>query len=324
LAGIIHRSDLFALNLNLLQLAKRMQSLEVLGPKLGALLALPGITDLLINGFNQIWLQRVSSAVSARLEQIASPFESEAELSELAQEIIASGGRHLDQANPFADVAIGAGATGGLRVHAALASGCNPNTHLSIRVHSNRLYGLDQLFELDMFSLQQHQLLRQILFAKESFLISGATGSGKTTLLRGLLSECLGERIIALEDVAEISIQNANYISLQTRQANIEGRGEINLERLVREALRMRPDRLVVGEVRGVELLVMLQALNTGHKGAGATIHANSITDVLPRVNAIARSAGVDAISIAEQMKAAFAWIIHVDSRKVVAIEKLS
>jgi pilus assembly protein CpaF len=309
-----------------------MQTLEILGPKLGGLLSLPGTTDLLINGFNQIWLQRVGSSSAAqlsdvpgaRLEQIASPFESEAELAELAQEIIASGGRHLDQANPFADVSIGTEAAGGLRVHAALASGCNPNTHLSIRVHLNRLYGLNKLLELEMFSPQQHQLLREILQVKESFLISGATGSGKTTLLRGLLSECLGERIIALEDVAEISIQNPNFISLQTRQANIEGRGEINLERLVREALRMRPDRLIVGEVRGVELLVMLQALNTGHKGAGATIHANSITDVLPRVNAIARSAGVDAVSIAEQMKSAFAWIIHVDSRKVVAIEKLN
>lgn len=309
-----------------------MHTLEILGPKLGGLLSLPGTTDLLINGFNQIWLQRVGSssaaqlsdATGARLEQIASPFESEAELAELAQEIIASGGRHLDQANPFADVSIGTEAAGGLRVHAALASGCNPNTHLSIRVHLNRLYGLNQLLELEMFSPQQHQLLRAILQAKESFLISGATGSGKTTLLRGLLSECIGERIIALEDVSEISIQNPNFISLQTRQANIEGRGEINLERLVREALRMRPDRLIVGEVRGVELLVMLQALNTGHKGAGATIHANSITDVLPRVNAIARSAGVDAVSIAEQMKSAFAWIIHVDSRKVVAIEKLN
>jgi pilus assembly protein CpaF len=309
-----------------------MQTLEILGPKLSGLLALPGVTDLLINGFNQIWLQRVGPVGNtapaepqvARLEQIASPFESEAELAELAQELIASGGRHLDQANPFADVSIGTEATGGLRVHAALASSCNSSTHLSIRVHLNRLFRLDQLLQLEMFSLEQHELLRGILRAKESFLISGATGSGKTTLLRGLLAECIGERIIALEDVAEISIQNSNFISLQTRQANIEGRGEINLERLVREALRMRPDRLVVGEVRGVELLVMLQALNTGHKGAGATIHANSITDVLPRVNAIARSAGVDSVAIAEQMKAAFSWIIHVDSRKVVAIEKLN
>jgi pilus assembly protein CpaF len=307
-----------------------MQTLESLGPKLGTLLALPGVTDLLINGFNQVWLQRVgkdspsaqATANGARLEQVASPFESEAELAELAQDLIASGGRHLDQANPFADVSIGPKTGGGLRVHAALASGCNPNTHLSIRVHLNRLYGLDQLFQLEMFNLEQLELLRKILIAKESFLISGATGSGKTTLLRGLLAECAGERIIALEDVAEISIQSSNFVSLQTRQANIEGRGEINLERLVREALRMRPDRLVVGEVRGVELIVMLQALNTGHRGAGVTIHANSIADVTPRVNAIARTAGIDSVSIAEQMRAAFSWIIHLDSRKVVAIEK--
>jgi pilus assembly protein CpaF len=331
-SSIFHRYQKSCFAGTSLGLARRVRELEILGPKLGGLLTMPGVTDLLVNGFNQVWLQRTGtgsgfegeSASAARLEQITSPFESEAELGELAQEIIANGGRHLDQANPFADVAIGTEATGGIRVHAALASGCNPKTHLSIRVHLNRLYGLDQLLELEMFSAQQYQLLSRILSDKESFLISGATGSGKTTLLRGLLSECAGERIIALEDVAEIAIPNPNFISLQTRQANIEGRGEINLERLVREALRMRPDRLVVGEVRGVELLVMLQALNTGHKGAGATIHANSITDVLPRVNAIARSAGVDAASIAEQMKAAFAWIIHVDSRKVVAIEKLS
>lgn len=331
--------------------AEFMQALEILGPKLAGLISLPGVTDLLVNGFNQVFLQRVIGQAfpqaegesGFRLEQIASPFASELELGELAQEIIASGGRHLDQANPFADVSIGSDAgtgsgtgsgtlsgtgsgpsSGGtLRVHAALASACNPSTHLSIRVHLNRLYGLDQLLQLGMFSEVEHHTLKQILIAKESFLISGATGSGKTTLLRGLLSECTGERIIALEDVAEISIQSPNFISLQTRQANIEGRGEINLERLVREALRMRPDRLVVGEVRGVELLVMLQALNTGHRGAGATIHANSIADVLPRVNAIARTAGIDSVSIGEQMRSAFSWIIHVDSRKVAAIERL-
>lgn len=312
-----------------------MQALEILGPKLAGLISLPGVTDLLVNGFNQVFLQRVIGQAfpqaegesGFRLEQIASPFASELELGELAKEIIASGGRHLDQANPFADVSIGSdagtGSGGTLRVHAALASACNPNTHLSIRVHLNRLYGLDELVQLGMFSEVEHHTLKQILIAKESFLISGATGSGKTTLLRGLLSECTGERIIALEDVAEISIQSPNFISLQTRQANIEGRGEINLERLVREALRMRPDRLVVGEVRGVELLVMLQALNTGHRGAGATIHANSIADVLPRVNAIARTAGIDSVSIGEQMRSAFSWVIHVDSRKVVAIERL-
>ena len=289
--------------------------LEAVGPKLGGLLAAPGVTDLLVNGWNQVWAQRAGG----RLEQLASPFESEAELGQLAQRIIALGGRHLDQANPFADVSIG-----GLRVHAALASGCNANTHLSIRVHLNRLFGLRQLADFGMFDETEHLKLQNILLARESFLISGATGSGKTTLLRAMLAECVGERIIALEDVAELGLQGANFVSLQTRQANIEGRGEITLERLVREALRMRPDRLAVGEVRGAELIVMLQALNTGHQGAGATIHANSFADVLPRVNAIGRSCGLDSESVTEQMRSAFSWIIHVESQRVVKIAKLS
>lgn len=288
-----------------------MNPLDVLGPKLGGLLMMPGVTDLLVNGYNQVWVERAGHG----LEQLTSPFESEAELGLLAQNLIAQGGRHLDQANPFADVAIS-----GLRVHAALASGCNPNTHLSIRIHLNRLFGLDQLAEFGMFSQAQLLQLRQILESKASFLISGATGSGKTTLLRAMLSECTAERIIALEDVAEIGIQSANFVSLQTRQANIEGRGEIALEKLVRESLRMRPDRLVVGEVRGAELLVMLQALNTGHRGAGVTIHANSLADVMPRVNAIGRAAGVDANSMMEQMRSAFQWIIHVENRRVIEI----
>ena len=301
-----------------------MNPITALGPKLGALLAIQGVTDLLINGHRNAFVDRAG----AGLEQVASPFESESELGQLAQQIIALGGRHLDQANPFADVSIGSDPAGlvsggGLRVHAALASGCNPNTHLSIRVHSSRLYGLDQLADFEMFDESQVSELRQIVFNRENFLISGATGSGKTTLLRAMLSECVGERILALEDVAELGLQSSNYISLQTRQSNIEGKGEITLERLVREALRMRPDRLVVGEVRGSELIVMLQALNTGHRGAGATIHANSFVDVIPRIKSIGRSVGFDAESMLEQMQAAFSWIIHVEDRKVVTIAKV-
>ena len=314
--------------------ASQMNPITALGPKLGGLLAIQGVTDLLINGYRQAFVDRAG----AGLEQVASPFESEAELGQLAQQIIALGGRHLDQANPFADVSIGAdsvglgqdvhgsggqGLGGGLRVHAALASGCNPNTHLSIRVHSNRLYGLEQLADFGMFDQVQLAELRQIVSSRENFLISGATGSGKTTLLRAMLSECVGERILALEDVAELGLQSSNYISLQTRQSNIEGKGEISLERLVREALRMRPDRLVIGEVRGAELIVMLQALNTGHRGAGATIHANSFADVMPRVKSIGRAVGFDAESMSEQMRSAFTWIIHVEQRMVVTIAKV-
>jgi pilus assembly protein CpaF len=297
-----------------------MNPIAVLGPKLGELLSIQGVTDLFINGFSQAYVERSGTG----LEQVASPFESEAELAQLAQRIISLGGRHLDQANPFADVSIAGGSSGALRVHAALASGCNPDTHLSIRVHLNRLFGLAQLRDFDMFDDSQSQLLHQIISNRENFLISGATGSGKTTLLRAMLSECKGERIIALEDVAELGLQKSNYISLQTRQPNIEGRGEISLDRLVREALRMRPDRLVIGEVRGAELIVMLQALNTGHRGAGATIHANSFADVLPRINAIGISVGLDAQTMLEQVRSAFSWLIHVDHRKVLKIAKFN
>jgi pilus assembly protein CpaF len=289
--------------------------LEAVGPKLASLLAMPGVTDLLVNGWGQVWAQRSDSG----LQQLQTPFESEAELGQLAQRLIGLGGRHLDQANPFADVSIG-----GLRVHAALASGCNAETLLSIRVHLNRLFGLEQLAQFGMFDESHLSALKQIIQDRESFLISGSTGSGKTTLLRAMLSECIGERVITLEDVAELGLEGANFVSLQTRQANIEGRGEINLARLVREALRMRPDRIAVGEVRGAELIVMLQALNTGHQGAGTTIHANSIADVMPRVNAIGRAEGFDAESIGEQMRSAFTWLIHVDSRRVVEIDKFN
>ncbi len=291
-----------------------MTPITALGPKLGALLSIQGVTDLLINGHGQVFVDRAGYG----MEQVASPFESEAELGQLAQQIIALGGRHLDQANPFADVSIAK-----LRIHAALASGCTPNTHVSIRVHLNRLFGLEQLADFGMLQTQQLLTLRQIIFDRQNFLISGSTGSGKTTLLRAMLSECIGERILALEDVAELALQSPNYISLQTRQANIEGKGEISLERLVREALRMRPDRLVVGEVRGAELIAMLQALNTGHRGAAATIHANSFADIMTRVKSIGKSAGVDADSIVEQMRSAFTWGIHVENRKVVTIAKL-
>jgi len=289
--------------------------MTLLESKLGGLLASPGVTDLLVNGAGQLWVQRVSGV----LESAPSPFESEAELAEFAQNLIASGGRHLDQANPFADVAID-----DYRVHAALASGCNPKTHLSIRVHADRLFGLDQLCDFEMFDPDTLYCLREIVERRESYLISGPTGSGKTTLLRAMLAACAGQRVIALEDVAELGLDSGHFVSLQTRQANIEGKGEIGLDRLVREALRMRPDRLAVGEVRGSELLVMLQALNTGHSGAGATIHANSMNDVPSRLNAIGRAAGVSTSDLAEMCFSAIKWVIHLSERKVVGLGKLT
>ena len=171
-----------------------------------------------------------------------------------------------------------------------------------------------------------------MLAARQNFLIAGPTGSGKTTLLRALLAECAAERVIALEDVAEIGLPTPNFVSLQTRQANIEGKGEVNLDRLVRESLRMRPDRLAIGEVRGLELLTLLQAMNTGHSGAGATIHANSIADVPSRLHSIVSAGGIasgasgvlDRDGFTQSVHSAFSWVIQVDSRVVSAIGAFS
>jgi pilus assembly protein CpaF len=279
---------------------------DILGPKLAAIVATSGVTDVLVNGPDEVWVQRSAG----RLESFPSPFESAAELGRLAQELIASGGRHLDQANPFADVSVG----GNIRVHASLASNCHPKTLLSIRIHLDRHFGLEELASNGMFGALELGLLRGILQNRQNFLIAGAAGTGKTTLLRAMLAECASERIIAVEDVAEIGLDSGHFISLQTRQANIEGAGEILLERLVREALRMRPDRLAVGEVRGAELLAMVQALNTGHSGGGATIHANSFEAVRERVAAIGWQSGLPGEEMLAQVKTAIDWVIYVSS----------
>ena len=289
-----------------------MQSTDILGPKLGQLLANPNITDLLLNGHQDLWV----GTGGGRLVRGQSPFESEVELGNLAQNLISAGGRHLDQANPFADVTLA-----GNRIHAALASGCSEKTHLSIRVHADKNFSLQQLFESSCISEVQLYKLREIVASGESFLIAGSTGSGKTTLLRAMLAECGNERIIALEDVAELNLSNIHFVSLQTRQPNIEGRGEITLERLVRESLRMNPERLVVGEVRGPELLAMLQALNTGHRGA-TTVHANSIDDVISRLFSMVISVGVTEKNLIAQANSAIDWLIQIDAQKVDAIKR--
>ena len=243
---------------------------------------------------------------------------SEPELSSLARELIEIGGRRLDLANPFADVSL----PGGLRVHAVLKSGCSDKTLLSIRLHKAKAISLDQLFaSLSASPLQQTQI-RNIADSGLSFLISGPTGSGKTTLLRAMLSTT-NERVIAVEDVTELASEN--IICLQSRSINVEGQGKITLEQLVREALRMRPDRLVVGEVRSTELMAMLQALNTGHRGA-TTIHANNLFQVPQRLSTIKADLAISDSAFHKMIAAAFDWVIALEvkagSRSVSGIGK--
>jgi pilus assembly protein CpaF len=243
---------------------------------------------------------------------------SEPELASLARELIQLGGRRLDHANPFADVSL----PGGLRVHAALKSGCSTQTLISIRLHQVNSISLGQLLVPSFSSIVQQTQIREIAVSGESFLIAGPTGSGKTTLLRAMLSET-SERIIAVEDITELT--SKNIICLQSRSRNVEGQGEIGLEQLVRESLRMRPDRLVVGEVRGSELIAMLQALNTGHRGA-TTIHANNLTQVPERLSTIKSDLAISDLSFSKMVAAAFDWVIALEvkagKRRVSGIGK--
>jgi pilus assembly protein CpaF len=301
-----------------------------LDPTLIRLVSTAGATDLFLNGHRETWLETRDGVA-----QIDNPFASEAELADFAINVIAETGRHLDQANPFADVTVAAdqieGLDGvsfsGLRIHAALASACSGKTLVSIRVHGREAFDLADLKKQGMFNDRVEKQLLEIVDRRANFIISGATGAGKTTLLRAMMLEAVDDRILAIEDVAELNLGNEFFLSLQTRQANIEGRGEISLDRLLREALRMRPDRLLVGEVRGLELVTMLQALNTGHSGSATTIHANSHDAVCTRLLGIAAAAGLAPDLIAGQIAEAFEYVIHLSAldgmRKVAQIGRL-
>ena len=232
---------------------------------------------------------------------------SESELAAIARELIELGGRRLDLANPFADVCL----PGGLRVHAVLKSGCSSKTLLSIRLHQAKAITLSELFSSLSASPLQQTIIREIVDSGESFLISGPTGSGKTTLLRAMFSGST-ERVIAVEDVTELA--GNNIVCLQSRSVNVEGQGKITLEQLVREALRMRPDRIVVGEVRGLELMAMLQALNTGHRGA-TTIHANNLLQVPERLSTIKADLAISDTAYFKMIAAAFDWVIALEAK---------
>lgn len=279
------------------------------------LLMLPGVTDLLVNSANEVFVSRGSRP----LERVESPFASDHELDECVRQIMQAHGKHIDQASPFADCY-----TDNLRIHAILASACTAKTRVSVRVHSKRNFALDQLVALGTMPPEVATFLRAIIHKKQSFLISGATGSGKTTLLRAMLLEAVEDRIIAIEDIPELRIDSGHFISLATRQANVENRGAISLNQLLTESLRMRPDRLVVGEVRSSELLTLLEALNTGHSGAGSTIHANSLEAVPSRLELLAFRSGVSAIQLAKLVTSAISWVIHLENQRLVAIGKFS
>ncbi|MDW4571528.1 TadA family conjugal transfer-associated ATPase [Microbacterium sp. M3] len=263
------------------------------------------VTDLFINGASGLFVDRGEGAVPAREWRAT-----EDEVRDLAVALIGLGGRHIDDAAPCVDVRL----DHGIRVHAVLPPVAPEGTAISIRVPRLEVPTLDHLHGTGMFGAHERERLRGAVAERENLLITGAAGAGKTTLLAALLGESPAhERIVTIEDVAELRIAHAHHVRLEARQPNLEGSGGIGLARLVREALRMRPDRLVVGECRGDEVRELLAALNTGHDGGAGTVHANSLSDVPARLEALGALAGLDDHALARQAASAIGLVIHVE-----------
>jgi pilus assembly protein CpaF len=278
---------------------------EVLGAgPLDDLLRMPGITDVVVNGADQVWIDR-----GAGLELSGVRLRDEEAVRRLAQRLAAAGGRRLDDASPYVDVRL----PDGTRFHAVLAPIARPGTLISLRVPGGAVMTLAALEERGGLSTEGAQLLRRVIETRLAFLISGGTGSGKTTLLGALLGLVPeSERVVIVEDSSELRPAHPHTVALESRPANIENAGEVALRTLVRQALRMRPDRLVVGEVRGAEVVDLLAALNTGHEGGCGTLHANSAADVPGRVGSLALAAGLTHDAAMSQLSTAIDVVIHV------------
>ncbi|GGY08722.1 TadA family conjugal transfer-associated ATPase [Streptomyces hiroshimensis] len=287
----------------ILGVAARLRS-ELIGTgPLERLLAEPDVTDVLVTAPDQVWVDR-----GAGLERTDVAFPDAAAVRRLAQRLAAIAGRRLDDARPWVDARL----PDGTRLHAVLPPIAVGSTCLSLRVVRPRAFTLDDLTAAGTVPPGGDRLLRAVLEARLSFIVSGGTGCGKTTLLTTLLGlVAADERIVLAEDSAELRPDHPHVVRLETRPANQEGMGLVTLRDLVRQALRMRPDRLVVGEVRGPEVTDLLAALNTGHEGGCGTVHANAAADVPARLEALGSTAGLDRAALHSQLAAGLSVVIH-------------
>ena len=280
------------------------------------------ISDILVNTHRQVYVERLG-----KLELTNAQFRDEAHLRLIIDRIISKVGRRLDESSPLVDARL----MDGSRVNAIIPPVALDGPILSIRRFRRRALSIENLLELGSVSEPMAHLLRGIVRARINALVTGGTGSGKTTLLN-ILSRYIpeGERIVTIEDSAELQLQQPHVVRLETRPPNIEGKGTITQRELVRNALRMRPDRIVVGEVRGDEVLDMLQAMNTGHDGSLTTLHANGPRDALHRLENLVLMAGhsLPDKAIREQIASALEVVVHVSrmadgSRKILSISEI-
>lgn len=268
------------------------------------LLQLPDVSDVIVNGCHSIYVDRGQG-----LEAVEPLFGSDEEVRHLAVRLAAAVGRRLDDAHPYVDGRL----ADGTRLHAVLAPTAEPGTLISLRVPAREALTLAELTQRGSLNDAGLRVIQGIINCKLPFLISGGTGSGKTTMLAAMLSAVPeSERVVIVEDARELAPQHPHCVKLESRPPNGEGKGALNLTTLVRQALRMRPDRVVLGEVRGAELCDMLTALNTGHEGGCGTVHANSVQDVPARLEALAALGGLDRNACHAQVAAALRVALHI------------
>jgi pilus assembly protein CpaF len=273
------------------------------GP-LAPLLADVTVTDITVNGPAEVWVDRGDG-----MQRTPIRFPDEVALRRFAARLAGSVGRRLDDASPFVDAPL----PHGVRLHAVLPPIVEQVT-VTLRVPRHRVWTLSDLVGSGMVPEDAEPLLRQVLARRASFLISGGTGSGKTTLLNALLGEvdpC--ERLVVVEDTRELAPRHPHVVRAQTRPPNIEGAGVVTLQQLVRQTLRMRPDRIVVGEVRGAEVVDLLTALNTGHAGGCSTVHANSAVDVVARLEALGALGGLSQFAVTRLVAVAVQVVVHLE-----------
>jgi pilus assembly protein CpaF len=292
-----------------------------LGP-LEELLADPAVEEVMVNGHERIYVER-----AGRIERTDVRFDSEQALRDAIERILTPLGRRVDELSPIADARL----EDGSRVHVVIPPLAVDGPSMSIRRFSAVRPGPRELVELGTLTDELHDQLEAAVAARRSILVSGGTGSGKTTLLNALSAFIdPGERVITIEDAAELRLRQPHVVRLESRPANVEGRGKVTIRELLRGALRMRPDRIVIGEVRGEEALDLLMALNTGHEGALSTVHANSPEDALRRIETLALMAGVGLPheAIREQLGRGLDLVIHLarlsdGSRRVVEVAEV-
>ena len=285
-----------------LRLAGKVHDHLVGAGPLAPLLADPQVTDVLVNGV-EVWVDR-----GAGLQRAEVGFESPDEVRRLAQRLAAACGRRLDDGQPYADARL----PDGTRLHAVLPPVATSGPYVSLRTFRQRPFTLEDLVSRGTVPAQIAELLGAIVAARLAYLVTGGTGSGKTTLLGTLLGLVpAGERIVLVEDAAELRPEHPHIVALQTRTANVEGAGAVGLTDLVRQALRMRPDRLVIGECRGAEIVDLLGALNTGHEGGAGTLHANAPADVPARLEALGLLGGLPRAALHAQVVAALQVVIQ-------------